>query len=324
MKNIFSRFLAKSLLGLSLLAAPALSLACGPTFDALGTDKANNTSVTVYWDNTPAQGLGVNSYRIAYRVSGSYTWYYTAWSGNPAYVFNGPFIGHRSLSVVNLQSGTAYDFMLWGKNTGNGIECDSDIVYGTTKSTATTCYKASDVYGEMFGEAVNINYQIDGGTNAGTRVTWGPTANYSSWPLFNFVEFQENVTPYTNNFNSYNIPNGSYFRVGVKCSANGTYSYSNVFQVNGGWNKEAVTNTLAESASVLSVYPNPSNGAFRLTFNTELEAATEFNVLDINGKTVLTQTVDRNETEALVDMTGNSAGVYFLKFNGETKKIVLR
>ena len=152
MKNIFSRFLAKSLLGLSLLAAPALSLACGPTFDALGTALPTQSSLTVYWNNTPAQGLGVNSYRIAYRVSGSSYWFYTPWSSSANLVFSGPFAGgsNRSRAVTGLQVGTTYDFMLWGRNTTNGNQYDSDIVQGSTaiQTSTTPCYKPTDVWGE--------------------------------------------------------------------------------------------------------------------------------------------------------------------------------
>ena len=173
--------------------------------------------------------------------------------------------------------------------------------------------------------SATISFQVDGGNFNSGRISWGPsTQSATAW--MNSLELNQMGTPTgTLTYSGLQIPDGMSFRVGVSCSSSSELTWSNVYALSGSgcWNKEAQT-TNALSAPILSVYPNPSNGAFRLTFNTELEAATEFNVLDINGKTVLTQTVDRNETEALVDMTGNSAGVYFLKFNGETKKIVLR
>lgn len=331
MKNIFSRFVAKSLLGLSLIVAPAVSFAV--SFDALGTAVATQSSLNVYWDASTVPA-GVNSYRVAYRVSGSSYWYYSAWSPSALVAFSPYTFGvggnSRYRSVTGLQVGTAYDFMVWGM-TGGGTQYGSDVVYGSTaaQTSTTPCYKPTDVWGEYVcsyceGSSATVSFQVDGGNFNSGRISWGaPNVSATQWTGFYNLNMMTTPTG-TLTFTGLQIPDGMSFRVGISCSSSSELTWSNIYTLNGSGcaRKQGQMATLA--APILSVYPNPSNGAFRLTLNGALETASELNVLDLNGKTVLTQTVESNETEATVDMTGKAAGVYFLKFNGETKKIVLR
>lgn len=331
MKNIFSRIVAKSLLGLSLIIAPSVSFA----LTALGTAIPNQSGINVYWDPTTVAS-GVNSYSVAYRVSGSSYWSYSPWSPSALIVYSGTFAGGRYRSVTGLQVGTAYDFMVVGKITSTGVTYNSNIVYGSTSAQTSTspCYKPTDVWGEIMcsyscwqgnNQSATISFQVDGGNFNSGRISWGP-ANVSATQWTGSYDLGMTTTPTgTLTFTGLDIPVGMSFRVGISCSSSSELTWSNIYSVNGSGcvNKVGQTSSTA-SAPILSVYPNPSNGAFRLTLNGTLGTASELNVLDLNGKTVLTQTVESNETEATVDMTGKAAGVYFLKFNGETKKIVLR
>ena len=67
----------------------------------------------------------------------------------------------------------------------------------------------------------------------------------------------------------------------------------------------------------LYVYPNPSNGQIKI----ELSSPTTVEVIDSQGRTVLQQQTD--SCFAIIDMKGAQSGIYFVKANGVTEKIVI-
>ena len=67
----------------------------------------------------------------------------------------------------------------------------------------------------------------------------------------------------------------------------------------------------------LNVYPNPSNGQIKI----ELSSPTTVEVIDSQGHTVLQQHTD--SSFVIIDMRGSQSGVYFVKANGVTEKIVI-
>lgn len=67
----------------------------------------------------------------------------------------------------------------------------------------------------------------------------------------------------------------------------------------------------------LNVYPNPTNGQIRI----ELDSPTTIEVIDIKGNTILYKQFDAGITN--LDLQGIDNGVYFVKGNGFTEKIVL-
>lgn len=67
----------------------------------------------------------------------------------------------------------------------------------------------------------------------------------------------------------------------------------------------------------LNVYPNPASGQIKI----ELNSPSTIELIDIQGCTVIKKQFD--EGEALLDLQGIPNGVYFLKGNGITEKIII-
>lgn len=67
----------------------------------------------------------------------------------------------------------------------------------------------------------------------------------------------------------------------------------------------------------LNVYPNPTNGKIKI----ELDSPTTIEVIDIKGNTILYKQFDAGI--ANLDLQGVENGIYFVKGNGLTEKIVL-
>ena len=67
----------------------------------------------------------------------------------------------------------------------------------------------------------------------------------------------------------------------------------------------------------LNVYPNPTSGEIKI----ELSSPTTVEVIDCQGRTVLQQQTD--SCFVIIDMKGAQSGIYFVKANGMTEKIVI-
>jgi Poly(3-hydroxybutyrate) depolymerase len=67
----------------------------------------------------------------------------------------------------------------------------------------------------------------------------------------------------------------------------------------------------------LNIYPNPTNGQIKI----ELDSPTTIEVIDIKGNTILHKQFEAGI--ANLDLQGADNGVYFVKANGLTEKIVL-
>lgn len=67
----------------------------------------------------------------------------------------------------------------------------------------------------------------------------------------------------------------------------------------------------------LNVYPNPTSGQIKI----ELSSPTTVEVIDSQGRTVLQQQTD--SCFVIIDMKGAQSGIYFVKANGVTEKIVI-
>ena len=67
----------------------------------------------------------------------------------------------------------------------------------------------------------------------------------------------------------------------------------------------------------LHVYPNPTNGQIKI----ELSSPTTVEIIDSQGRTVLQQQTD--SSLVIIDMKGAQSGIYFVKANGMTEKIVI-
>lgn len=67
----------------------------------------------------------------------------------------------------------------------------------------------------------------------------------------------------------------------------------------------------------LKVYPNPTKGQIKI----ELSSPSTVEVIDIQGRTILQKQTD--SCVVIIDLKGSQNGVYFVKANGITEKIVL-
>lgn len=69
------------------------------------------------------------------------------------------------------------------------------------------------------------------------------------------------------------------------------------------------------SINRLSFYPNPSSGRFTLTFNLPEKGTTEVSVLNMEGKSIYTETLKdfSGDYSREIDISANPKGVYFIK-----------
>jgi hypothetical protein len=87
----------------------------------------------------------------------------------------------------------------------------------------------------------------------------------------------------------------------------------------------ALSNDTASAENLLSVYPNPSQGIFNLTWRGS--EAMNLSVFDLSGKLILEQK-DVDNSIQKIDLSQVAAGVYFLKVNSPqgstTKKLLVQ
>jgi hypothetical protein len=91
-------------------------------------------------------------------------------------------------------------------------------------------------------------------------------------------------------------------------------------------NNSVVTGIVENSASkFFNVFPNPNNGSFTIEINPTEN--TEVSVVNILGESVFNQQVNNGQNNVVLKVEGLTAGIYFLKVQGETlyiKKIVVQ
>ena len=74
------------------------------------------------------------------------------------------------------------------------------------------------------------------------------------------------------------------------------------------------------SEEMINVYPNPSSGMFNLDVNGQINSSISVIVKNITGKTILKKSFE-NSLANKIDLTGNSAGIYFLQIKINNKFI---
>ena len=79
----------------------------------------------------------------------------------------------------------------------------------------------------------------------------------------------------------------------------------------------------------LSVYPNPTDGEFRLEYQLKERVAASYRVVDSSGKTILEKDLGKVEgsVNETVDLTGRTPGIYIIEFQAgdelEKSKIMI-
>jgi hypothetical protein len=73
------------------------------------------------------------------------------------------------------------------------------------------------------------------------------------------------------------------------------------------------------------VYPNPSNGLYNVRIN-QFSGKVNFQVIDINGRTVYNQTEEHFNIEKTINISNLQSGIYILKLSGSdlnyTQKLI--
>lgn len=89
--------------------------------------------------------------------------------------------------------------------------------------------------------------------------------------------------------------------------------------------READTFTEQTKAPQFSLYPNPSQGNFTLSFEAETTDSRLVEILDMTGRSILKQSYDvvPGKNEISFDLTARPHGVYLLKTDTYSAKILV-
>jgi hypothetical protein len=131
-------------------------------------------------------------------------------------------------------------------------------------------------------------------------------------------------TPGTNQIISGLIPNTVYaYEVRTICGSNiaGEWSETRFFKTLFFRGEE--TNVVANNE--ISVYPNPNNGQFTVSFNASENGTATIRMYDLAGKVVLNRShnVTAGQGSVDIEMNGYASGIYMLHFTqGNVAKVV--
>jgi len=122
-----------------------------------------------------------------------------------------------------------------------------------------------------------------------------------------------------------------YFGIGLEMIGDEDVK-NQIIAVTRDWFNELITSDeFNEAMSQLNLgqnFPNPANNSTTISVG-QLESDAIFNLMDINGKTVLEQSIQRGSQKVELDISNLTSGTYFyhLIINGnksETKKLIVK
>ena len=113
-------------------------------------------------------------------------------------------------------------------------------------------------------------------------------------------------------------------RAGNKCkvtkNATGCSKFSNVIIVTVPCRSEEL------SENEMTVSPNPTSGLITIIFTNHFAKDETIRLLDITGQLIFTKIIKAGESQTIIDLSAQAAGMYVLQFERETgiqtKKIV--
>ena len=75
---------------------------------------------------------------------------------------------------------------------------------------------------------------------------------------------------------------------------------------------------------MISIYPNPSSGIFKIRFNDTWKGNVDLRVLDIFGRSQYMRNIDNSsgQLEHEVDISNKSDGVFFVELSQEDKRVI--
>ena len=79
-----------------------------------------------------------------------------------------------------------------------------------------------------------------------------------------------------------------------------------------------------ESGGLISIYPNPSSGIFKIRFNDTWKGNVDLRLLDIFGRSQYMRNIDNSsgQLEHEVDISNKSDGVFFVELSQEDKRVI--
>jgi large repetitive protein len=270
---------------------------------SVSASNITSNSATINWT-----GLNTNEirgYNLRYRVAGT----------NGAYQTVNNILGTAlSQSIAGLQAGTTY-------------EVDVQAICASGRTTAFTGNQFSTTEQPGAGICVTpTNVSVRPAGNSTAVVSWTPnvsgavcyilsagpaSTDPSTWPQF-LIQHP------ANSFNLTNLVAGVQYAVQIRTNCTTCGLRSGVRTAA----SAPVTFSLrtAEFATSndakFTVYPNPNNGAFNVSFNAEKAGTVNLQVLDLTGRVVFNSNVTATEgaNELPVVLDGATSGIYVVKF----------
>jgi len=76
-----------------------------------------------------------------------------------------------------------------------------------------------------------------------------------------------------------------------------------------------------QQAEVFEVYPNPNNGRFHVNFSDLQNGTTTFEVVNIFSQIIMSYQTSQSSFD--MDLSQLAKGIYFLRANNKTKKVII-
>jgi hypothetical protein len=274
----------------------------------------NQTEGRIRWTSV----FGANAYILSYRPLGSTEQNWTD------VLFDGgcPFPGECDYILGGLQNNTTYEIRVQTRCAQGNVLSDW---------TDTTRFFTAPLRGCPVAEE-----SVPGGiytvvTETMANVNWNAVTNGVAYQVRYRQVFQDEdqsivlaQTPGRNQVISGLIPNTIYaYEVRTICGSN----------IAGEWSETRFFKTLffrGEEAKVvanneISVYPNPNNGQFTVSFNASENGTATIRMYDLAGKVVLNRShnVTAGQGSVDIEMNGYASGIYMLHFTqGNVAKVV--
>lgn len=206
--------------------------------------------------------------------------------------------------------GTTYTYYVKAKN-GSGSVNNSN---GTLSATTLVCNAAPGSF------TLSATATCSGSQSA-VNLTWTTSANATSYDLYrNGNLYAQNLTG--NSFlNTYLInPGSTYTFYMVAKNGNGTITNSN-----GTLSRTAIYCSSARPGEAMpskhgldvTVYPNPTDGRFSISFTNQPETDVQYTLHDGAGKLVENRTISHKELSSAIDIdiSRHAPGIYMLKIH---------
>jgi hypothetical protein len=282
--------------------------AAGPA--TVSVSNINVPQATVNW----APVNGAQSYVLRYGINGQFT--------------TVPNIsGAQTATIINVAANQNYEVQVAAVCSGGSQTSFTSTTFNTALTVGQGC---SAQRSGICQTPINLNaQQVNANAVAFTwtpnedasgsavcyLVSYGPVGtNPSSWP-------QQSIPHPGCTFQATGlIPSQTYtFRVRTNCSncsqQSGILTPFTTINFTPAAPKDAVTQEVANFA--VRVYPNPTTGLFTLTVDAPQAGAASVTLVDVAGRTVHTRDLNvfEGKNELPMDLTGNTAGIYLLKFS---------